>query len=128
MKLTLTDKQAQVVSEALELFSRLGMGQYDRLRDRIHNSLWGEADEQLFKTAEDALRRLSLPDFMSRHPGSSWGIRSPEISDAYRIAYDMHQVVRNKLFMSLPEGERRPGHVNGWPPMQSGAEPLPEVE
>lgn len=102
-ELTLTEGQAQVISDALELFLRIHMGQLDSVVDVLE---WQRRDFETLHELRDELRKLSplatgIPCRSSYH-----GIHSKKIHDRSRVAYDLHQVVRHALaYARNPEPE-----------------------
>lgn len=115
--LELSKRQAQVLSQAAELFARLGIGQFDKL-DRF---FWDSAQQ-----ARDHLDALRLLKNGSLYASPS--IRSPEINDDYRVLYDLHQVIRHRLAW---DRDPNPGAFHGVAhdkPMQTSKdEPLARI-
>jgi hypothetical protein len=101
--LEISETQAEVLSRATDLLSRIQAGQFkvvsDEFRDRdvpVPNLL----------EAEDLLRRVHV--LLTGLPASSYhGIHSPELPDTARVAYDLHQVLRHRLeHDQRPDGPR----------------------
>lgn len=114
----LTEKQAQVLVDALDLYSRIGAGQLEEIAHilRINPGIQHDkvvAVEDLAKEAADC--------WMGR-AGGHYGIFSEKIHDVFRIAWDLQQVIRYRLAW-----DRNPNggiQVNFDDPMQSSKEPL----
>ncbi len=92
--LKLNADQAKVVQAALELYSRVGMGQlgYVLEHPEIHKRLAGsprEVAEQTLETAKQAI-------FGMVH-GQYHGIHSRELEDETASAWDLQQVIRHRL-------------------------------
>lgn len=92
----LTETHLRVLNRALEFLFRVGMGQFREVIDVADPTFKRRGKVQ--DKAEDLLRQvreLLMPDLT--HPNSYWSIHAHEISDDYRVACDMHQVVRHRL-------------------------------
>jgi len=101
MKITLTvnESQAQTILTALDLYSRLLMGQFDVIENvmkwRGDYKFWEQPyghdlSEKLLKT----LRRLYIPELQR---GDSWGISHPKNPAESKVAYDILQVLRHSM-------------------------------
>lgn len=95
MKLELTDKQVLVVMEALDHYSRTGMGQ---LEDVAHllEKYYPEIKDK-WELIEKHIRPLKRAAFhwSGSHSGNgSWSITSHKIPEPFRMAYEMQQVIR----------------------------------
>lgn len=84
--LKISEAQAKLISVAVELYARLGTGQFMRL-DRFFLKDFEQARPHL--DALHILRNGSLQSFGS--------IASKSIDDDYRVLYDLHQVIRHRL-------------------------------
>jgi len=119
MKVTLelSERQAKIVQSALDIYTRLGLGQIERVGDFLD---WKTRDqwEQLLA----AVKVIGT----GHHPNASTGISHPELDDRFKIAYEIQQVVRGKVaWHNKPEG--------GWTvdfddPLKLSQEPLPECQ
>ena len=97
-KLTLTEKQAQIVAAACEFYLRIRLGQFGEITflDMIDQSMDGTewcnrrdaADAYLFKA-----RGLIYPE-LGEGRGSSYGVGRFEDADT---AYNVYQVLREKF-------------------------------
>lgn len=94
--ITLDEKQAYILGDALDFFERvLGLGQLEE----VENQWRWHADFQKPDTQSrsEALRHslyAAKAIGWNLSANASYGIRSPEIAERYRIAYDMTQVLR----------------------------------
>ena len=77
-KLELSENQLVIIQNALEGYSRAGTEQYDIIINKAINV---------------AIKNITGSELGEN---SSHGIHSQNISDNYRVAYDMIQVLRNK--------------------------------
>lgn len=100
--LELSQGQAELVSRAVELYARLGMGQFEML-DRFFS--W-EPKGSCLERARPLLQELVA--IKNGRPHCYPGIHSKEISDDYRVLYDLHQVIRHRLAWD------RDSHPEGW--------------
>jgi len=115
--LEVNEKQAQVVSEAMELYARLGIGQYGELNHMSPPQKPAHA-ESFFLAVKD-LERYVFDETTAR----------PSISGAaepYRIAYDVYQVVRHRLAWDKEPA----GGVQVWydKPFRVSEEKLPKIK
>lgn len=124
----LSEAQLRVLSDALDLYLRIRLGQ---LEEVIDPWLFAKRGDGLEQTAErlELARRL-LPEFKYALTGfsstASWGIGAEDLPDVARVAVDIKDVIRHHLaWERKPEG----GHtVDFHEPMHWGSEPLPVVE
>lgn len=104
--LTLTEKQATVLTRALDLFSRIGIGQFEEVINIFRDEHLSDP-EMTPERIDEARKHIDHVKFMlTGHPANgSFGILNPRVSDDYRIAYDIQQVIRNRLAWDRrPEG------------------------
>jgi hypothetical protein len=121
-KLTVSEQQAAIIANALDLFSRIGLGQFEeimRVYDRNH-VVPLEAREQ----ARNFLKAAKIE--VGHTSNGSFGIHSPKVSDDFRAAYDLLQVIRHRLAWDRnPEGNRP--QVDFDPPSPTSALPLAQI-
>lgn len=121
-QLTLNDGQVQMLLRALDVYSRIGCGQLDRIlelfscdpRRREGSSIQRET---LFRFKQQLL---------SLEGNANYSICSPEVPVDYRLAYDVLQVVRHHIaWEAQPEG----GHfVQFDSPMSASGAPFCTIE
>jgi hypothetical protein len=128
--ITLTERQASILSKATEIYARLGIGQfYDALRVLPTTEAVPDWHDDML-----VIRRM-----LSRHMkhgvdgwGSSLGIFSPEVNDAARVCWDLHQVIRHRMALDYAAAKNLdPSQMYGVQynePMRSGKEPLAKIE
>lgn len=105
LKLEITEKQANVIMDALELYVRIGIGQFDKIKDHptIHNHIWNNHREEYHYFADDELLAVRNKLFdLSYGLNASHGIHSPLIDDSNRVAYDIKQVIRYEFWKNNP--------------------------
>lgn len=92
-QLTFTPEQARVLTQALDIYSRLGLGQFEKVLDVY------DPDFKLTGPVRDEIRRaLEVAKEEAGHPAhGSHGIHNPVVPDTFRVAFDLQQVVRHKL-------------------------------
>jgi len=93
IQVTMTPEQARVVNDALDLFSRLHIGQFDQLKEQF----WGRLpDRDTVLKLEYHLheaRVICFPE-LSDHRGHSHSMSSCP-TEAGKVAWDIHQVIRH---------------------------------
>jgi hypothetical protein len=82
IKLTITDKQAKLISRMCDICSRLYAGQVQEL-------------EEFHKLPRERMLDIKNSWFPELNNNASYGIVNTQISDNARILYDMHQVIRH---------------------------------
>lgn len=124
-QLTITAEQAHVIQKALELFSRVHMGQLDPVAYILCSYRQiRELREEDLGLIHRFLRSVE-PTATGLDPGGYWGIFSGKVQDTARVAWDLQQVVRHRLAW---DREPRGGiYVDFDPPMRSSSEPLASI-
>jgi hypothetical protein len=122
--LELSRTQCQVLVSALDNFSRLGMGQfYTVVSEHIPRNFRSINMQEV----NDMCDKLKLAVHSGLDTNAYHGIHSGEISDYYRVAWDLHQVIRHRIsWDEHPEGGMT---VNFDTPMRSSEkEELAKIE
>jgi len=95
--LTITHKQLRIMERALDLYIRVGIGQFEALIDSLEylfpETMKHQSAYILREQYTDKLKNLIF-DF---HSGGSYGISNPSISDEAKIAYDMDKVIQKMI-------------------------------
>lgn len=94
-KIELGEKELRLISQALDLYSRLGLFQFEKLDDHtdIQKFIWDKDLQQEFEWKITPLKALfGYPINGSR------GIFNKEVSDTSKIMCDMHQTIRHELW------------------------------
>jgi len=105
MKYTLTvdDAQVRTILHALDLYSRIGCGQFDEIRRlfQFDSRKREGADKVDIGWTLDAIKQSLLP--LER--GVGYSINNRDVPQTYRMAYDILQVLRHcKAWHDRPEG------------------------
>lgn len=99
MKLEINEQQAQVISAACDLLSRIYCGQWGEVVNvNLHDNpsiLFNSSLAPDIKDSLAVLKTLFFKGLSSR--GASFGLSNKDVTDKMRIAYDIHQVLRHKL-------------------------------
>jgi len=90
--LTLTEQQAGILCDALDLYARIGIGQFEEI---LHIFNFTKVAPEHRDTVEILL--LSAKEEIGLPKNGSHGIHHPEVNDKFRAAFDLKQVVRNKV-------------------------------
>lgn len=102
--LEMTERQAQIIINALELYSRIGMGQLQEVAYVLRsNSVPGFINFNALDKVESLTREAS--SYWMNFSGGYHGISSNKINDSFRVAWDLQQVIRYRLAWDRnPEG------------------------
>ena len=122
MKLELSEKQAEVVLNALNLYSRLALGQVEE----IHKTLTDFGEFNPLHEVDTILSQLKDEFFPELGANTFYAIHSDKVSEKAKISYDILQVLRHKLaWDKSPDGGNT---VNFYTPCRASEENLPKVE
>lgn len=103
MELTLTREQLYVIKDALCLYFRIGMGQFDHIENHptIHNYLWQSKDyynnTQAMISILGHARNVAMPE-LGFDLRRAYSIGSDKISECNRIAKDLEEVIRHHFW------------------------------
>ena len=103
IQVTLTPEQVRVLNDALDLYSRVHIGQFHRLKEEFWDKLQDvdaaiRMENCLLEARQDAFPELS-------GPGHSHSMSSPAVKEEGKIAWDIQQVVRvADAYARHPEG------------------------
>lgn len=126
--INMNEKQLRLVQEALDLHSRVLLGQFDETGKVAINYNVNKLDSDKPKkhafeehhTFTNTLRELK--SILGFHPNESYGIFNKNVHEDSRIAYDMIQVIRKHLAEKhYKEGQSRLT-VNFDEPMKTSTE------
>ena len=123
-KLIITKEQAEVICRALDLFSRIGCGQFEEVlrhptieRDVLHGKIHCAAAWAARHELDRAKQLLT-----GHPPGVSTGITVSD--EPNRVAYDVFQVIRNLLAIDNNDPDYS---VHRQEPMKWSDQPLPSI-
>ena len=94
--LTLNETQLNVMVTALEMYSRVGCGQLGIAVASHPDVVKRNADYDFTKTLDCLFRQNVYTDLLP-YANRYYGIFAPSIDSSNRVAWDMMQVVRNRL-------------------------------
>ena len=101
-----TEDQAKLISDALDFYCRIGLGQFNAIRQHpsIRKYLWKNKKEKYHEIAEEELTiaRNKLFDMKVGLNGSK-GINSNDVDDSVRVAHDIRQVIRHEFWKNDPD-------------------------
>lgn len=127
VKIVMDETQARVVSEALELYSRVHLGQLDELprvtrRAYIDEKTGQKVDMRTVVYYIECLKNALFPEL---DKNEYYGIYSDKISDRAKISFDVYQCLRNALAWHFtPDGGIT---VDFDEPLAVSQHPLPDV-
>ena len=111
--LHLTEEQLRLVQKALDFYSRVGIGQFEEIKNHptFSNHLQNEFKDESGKTdygryhdVRDVVDSILVqprnmlcndPE-LPRH--GSWGIHNPNVDESCRVAFDLIQVIRHEFW------------------------------
>lgn len=120
-KLTITKKQMEVIREAMEFYSRCGMGQLSDIR-------WICFPQSRRSDEADSLLDRVKEIYTGLDSSQYHRLTSKEVDDKFRVAWDVNQVLRNQL---SKESDPEKKYFSVWdyePDRTSQKEPLPILE
>lgn len=99
--LTMSEEQASLLVRALDLYSRIGIGQFEEVLEVYDHRM-----RRSLEVREEIRAALKSAKMAAGHPSNgSFGINNQEVADEFRAAYDLQQVVRHRLaYDRRPEG------------------------
>ena len=148
MKIEVSDEQVYVIVEALDLFSRVLIGQVEEVGgvmskynvNMLDSEVVGSVGNQYTQHKPDkkaydahhdftdAIRSLKH-NLLGIHANGSYGIHSDAVHDNSRVAYDIQQVLRNHLAWKNHKGDSVAGTmgVSFDKPYQTSKLELPKI-
>jgi len=103
VRVTMTPEQASVVVDALDLFSRLHIGQWHTLAEQFSDRLPDRETVALMENTLFDARQLAFPE-LTGGPNHSHGMSGCP-SEAGKVAWDVLQVIRHtRAWARDPEG------------------------
>lgn len=136
--LTISEAQAQTISKACELLSRIGAGQIREAFCRL--PLKQEVDWDAYQALVDSVHQQLPPLLKQDVDGwrSSLGVGHPDLPPGSDIAWDIHTTIRHRLAwdMAIATGkatieDERTDKLIGCaydPPMRFSNQPLPTIK
>lgn len=118
-QITLNKDQAQIISKALDFYSKIIGGEFNEIR-----KLFSNTKPENCKEIEKTLSRLKFL-LTGMEENSNFGIGN--ISEKGRNAYDLHQVIRHRLAVDKHESYHE-FSVAFHSPYQWGTQPLAQIE
>jgi hypothetical protein len=94
--LNLDSTQANVLVKALDLYSRMGMGQIEEVAHVLGQMHYGKVPYEKVHELEDALKKAKK-DLFDCHPNASYGICGPKVPAEAKTAYDVECVLRQAV-------------------------------
>jgi len=95
----LTEEQLDVIKEALNLYARIIVGQFEVIGELfvfrgITSKKETRFDPQALSESLRCVKKIVYPEL---NESASYGILCKEIDDSARIGVDIHDVIRNRL-------------------------------
>ena len=92
--LTMSMDQARLLSQTVDIVTRLHLNQFSVLSDVCHREGQPFPDHEKLQDIEWELKQLFSPELSHN---SYWGIYNTQISNDARTLFDMKQQIRNAL-------------------------------
>ncbi len=120
--LKFNQEQAQIIIRALDLYARIGIGQFESILDVYDRPCNLDLKER--DGIREGLRHAKL---CAGHPeNGSFGIHNSKVRDEFRAAFDIQQVIRHRVAHDRsPEGGNQ---IDFDTPYRISSQPLPEIE
>jgi hypothetical protein len=135
-RLIVDETQAQVIQQALDLYSRIGIGQLEEVANHLrfydHTSLNAPDHYERLELGKKTMD-LAKEIIFKLPPNASFGIYSDKVPDRYRVSWDIMRVIRHQFYNDRkaenPE-EDRMGGVDSYPVDDPSVkdQPLPTIE
>jgi hypothetical protein len=123
----LNEEHMRVLADALELYTRIRLGQIEVVVEPWESATRGDRTKQTPEKLEAARKILDEAKMVltGHMPSGSWGIGSEDLSDDARVAHEVGCEIRHRLaWDGQPEG----GHgVNFRKVLQWSAQPHPVI-
>ena len=115
--LTVTEDQLRLIQQALDFYSRVGIGQFDAIKDHptfekhLHKEfeIDGKTDYSRYHAVRDSAdnvifqARNILYNDNSLSRNGSWGIYNKKVDESCREAFDLIQVIRHEFWKKNPK-------------------------
>lgn len=127
-KISLSENQLQIISKALDVYSRLGIGQF---RDALECLPTQEFRPNGWNESMDEIGNIVKQFTHDNVDGyrSSLGIMNTKTKDQFRVAWDIQQVIRHKISWDNHKDGDSTFTVNFHEPFKSSEkEPLVKIE
>ena len=135
--ITVTERQARIISNACELMARIGIGQWPEFLNYLPGAMrlnWNDMREELLPIMERHLKPVAGNNGWS----SSLGVGSDKSAPDTDEAFDLHAVIRHRLAWDRAvDNGITDGVTRNWDamfgvdyddPMRWGKEPLARIE
>ena len=112
------------IGSALDFYSRIVMGQWERLTD----SFWLSFNEMdAINIMANHARGILIPELAPYPYPSGWGIAHEKNPMASKIAYEMYGCIRYFFWKQRPESQRCDYTVDSRPPLRFSQEPFVKI-
>ena len=135
--ITVTERQARIISNACELMARIGIGQWPEFLNYLpgaNKMSWNDMREEL----QPIMSKYLVPAIGISGWGSSLGVGSDKSAPDTDEAFDLNAVIRHRLAWDRAmDNGITDGTTRNWPvmigvdyddPMHWGKEPLARIE
>jgi len=117
-KLTVTENQLRLIQEALDFYSRVGIGQFDVIKEHptfeehLKNEFKNEEGKIDYNRYHEVRNNVDVMLVQPRNMllnspllgrNASWGIYNPSVDESCRIAFDLIQVIRHEFWKANPD-------------------------
>lgn len=121
----LTGEQAHTIVRALDLYSRLSLGQVGEVGGVIMDMHFNRCHDKITRWDLQELCNKTLKPYLDLEQGEHLGMGHQEQSESGKMAYDIECVIRNKLAKTENHHEHSVWHRT---PLHYSQEPLPIIK
>lgn len=92
--LEIDEKHAYIIMEALDVYARVKMGQFERIEDFFNDMNLSSDQYQNIREFLPTLKRIVYPNMPMN---GSYGIASPENPESSKIAYEIKKTIEHRV-------------------------------
>ena len=123
--MSLTLKQLKILEDALDLYTRVGIGQLEIIGEKL-NTLFpsGKHATIPWKLKEKYLNKIKM-EFFEFQSGQSYGIGHQKVSDKAKIGYDLQKTIQKTIAEKDDHNRMSVWHDGNI--LKLGSEPLAKI-
>ena len=123
LQIVFTSKQAELIEKAIDLYTRLGTGQFEAIVEALKREHIYEEDQGYEPLKQ---RLIEIKESVLHMPGNAdYAIAGPEVTDDVKILYDLQKSIQKG--MAVAECHRSTSTWNDGDYLHLGSEPTPHI-